>query len=224
MAQDDRPGLVMTCAKPGVFALTYDDGPSEYTKSLLDILDKENVKATFFLLGKAVDDPSTGQWAKVAYDKGHQIAIHTYDHPHINSLSVDEVRSQINRTEQALEKVIGTVPNYFRPPYGECSPTNQQLLEEMGYMIIQWNVDSNDWRYMNDPKKFPLVTTNFKKDLAKMDGNASAAISLQHDIHKFSVDQTLGIIKMIKAKGFAFETVADCLDSNGGGRERGGSR
>ncbi|RKP13662.1 hypothetical protein BJ684DRAFT_6269, partial [Piptocephalis cylindrospora] len=202
---------VMTCSKPGVFALTFDDGPSQYTKTLLDLLEKENIKATFFVLGKAVDEASTGHWAKDAYDKGHQIAIHTYDHPHLNSLTADAVKSQITRTEQALQKVIGTIPNYFRPPYGECSPANQKILEDMGYMIVQWNVDSNDWRYMSDPKKFPLVTTNFKKALARMDGHASAAISLQHDIHKFSIDQTQGIIQMIKEKGFIFQTVADCI-------------
>ena len=220
-AQDVLPGMLTQCASPSQFALTFDDGPSEFTQQLLSMLDEHHVPATFFVLGTQVDQPQFQQVFRDTYARGHQIAVHTYDHPHLNALSPKQIKDQLSRTDQAIRNVIGVSPQYMRPPFGECLEQCQQIVQGMGYTIVEWNLDSNDWRYAQSPRLQSKVTTNFIQELDKVAGNTSSShipptstfISLQHDIQGFSVSQTPAIIRDIKRRGYSFVTVAECAGS-----------
>ncbi|ORX77680.1 glycoside hydrolase/deacetylase, partial [Basidiobolus meristosporus CBS 931.73] len=202
--------IVLSCEKPGVFALTFDDGPSQFTPALLKTLKEKQVTATFFVLGVNVNEPSTSGFLKQAYDDGHQIALHTNTHPHLNNMTDAQIREEMTLVEQAVHNVIKVTPNYMRPPYGECNDSTRSTLVQMNYTIINWNVDSNDWRYHGDPSKYELVYTNIEQELNR-GTPTSSFISLQHDIEDFSVSMTDRIIDLIRGKNYTLETVADCL-------------
>jgi len=207
-AQDVRPGLLVACTQPSTFALTFDDGPSPYTARLLDILAAESVIATFFVLGSAVANPAYHSVLKSAYDAGHQIAVHTYSHPYLSTLSASDIESELSRTTDAIYDVLNKNPNYMRPPFGECSLECQRVVESAGYVIIQWNLDSNDWRVLNQSRMYKQVLAAFVNEMGK--GLKTGYISLQHDTHAFSVGYVKEIIDVIRKHGYRFVTVAEC--------------
>jgi len=221
MAQDVLDGVIIRCdsAQPGEqrkFALTFDDGPSDYTLQLLDILDAEKVQVTFFVQGNNAENVTLQPALKQAYLRGHQIGSHTYDHPSLKNITLDEVRMQMNRTQQIISDAIGVRPRFMRPPFGDLTLEVRDLLQkEYGFSIVDWNIDSDDWVYEPDPSLYPKVTENFKIALAKPEFSTAqnaTAISLQHDTLIYSIQQTRDIIRMIRAAGYAFSTVADCLN------------
>ncbi|KAK9759554.1 hypothetical protein K7432_017339 [Basidiobolus ranarum] len=212
-AQDPGAGFIFQCDKPGGFALTFDDGPSEYTGTLLATLKEKSVKATFFSVGTQAAKADIAKYLKQAYDEGHQIASHTNTHADLNKLTASQIESEMLLTEKAIEGATGLVPAVMRPPYGNCNAQCQGVMKKMGYLVVQWNVDSNDWQFMDAPDKWESLITNILDPVGKSNVQAQSFISLQHDIHKFSVDRTAAIIDGIKAKGYKFETVNECLSN-----------
>jgi len=216
MAQTILPGVYSECAKPGQFALTFDDGPSPFTAQLLQILDEERVPATFFVLGSQIAQPELQPSLKAAYDRGHQIAVHTYSHANLTTLTLDQVRDEMTSTDDIMRKVIGVSPFYMRPPFGDINEDTMTVLkDELDYAVVQWSLDSNDWRMTGKPKKGKSVVQSFKKVLggSGVSKANSTFISLQHDILDFSVNKTRQIIQEIRNGGFELVTVSTCLGS-----------
>ena len=185
-----------------LIALTFDDGPCKDTLRLLDGLKQRGVKATFFMLGSnAAAYPDI---VKRAYEEGHQIASHTYDHSELTKLSDGQIQSQVTRTRNALNAAIGAKNAYIvRPPYGAY---NQRVLDLLGAAAIYWSVDSNDWRWTNNADK----TVD---EIMKYTGDGD--IILIHDIHTWSVDAALRAIDRLKAQGFTFVTVSELFRRRG---------
>lgn len=101
----------------GVWAFTYDDGPSSFTPSVLDTLEKNNkTLATFFVVGSRI--VSNPQPLIDAFKAGHQIALHSWSHPYFTSLTNGQIIAEIVYTANIIASTIGVVPQYFRPPYG----------------------------------------------------------------------------------------------------------
>ncbi|GIP73949.1 polysaccharide deacetylase [Enterococcus faecium] len=178
-------------------ALTFDDGPNNSsTLDLLNILKTDNVKATFFMLGQMVDqNPDV---AKQAHDEGHEVACHSYSHPQLNALSTDELRSEINEANKAIFKATGVLPRNIRPPYGAI---DKKSAETIGMPIIQWDIDSQDWKSKN-----PRTINNVVKQNVY-----SGAIILIHDIHPESVKAIPNMISMLKNEGYEFVTIDQLL-------------
>ena len=130
---------IRACNVPGQVALTFDDGPGPYTSQLLDILDSNNVKATFFVCGNnGQGDISTpgSAWSAIVqrmHQSGHQIGSHTYTHPDLSTLSPEEQRADILENERALASILGFFPTYLRPPYTSCGESCSSTLAELGY-------------------------------------------------------------------------------------------
>lgn len=207
-AQDIHPVFVTGC-KQGAWALTFDDGPSAFTPELLGYLREADIKATFFVLGIQLSDAKLANGTKAAFDDGHLIASHTYDHQDLNTLTATAIRSQMTRTEALFKQILGYTPRFMRPPYGNCNAACAQVLQQMNYTIFTWNVDSNDWRYVGTPdesKAFDAFVTALANPKA-----STGFQSLQHDIHQFSVKMTPKIIAAIKAAGLEFVTVDECV-------------
>ncbi|KAK9764694.1 chitin deacetylase [Basidiobolus ranarum] len=209
--QDVGEGIVLRCSKAGAFALTFDDGPSPFTPQLLDILKARNIPATFFVLGIHARNPTYAPYLKRAFDEGHQIALHTDTHPHLNTLTPDKIQNELNQNGETVKDIIGAVPNYMRPPYGECNQVTRGTIQEMGFLIVNWNVDSNDWRYHGNSENHDKIYENMAVKINPSDSFSNSFISLQHDTEDFSVARVPQIIDLIVSKGFHFETVADCL-------------
>ncbi|KAF6811078.1 polysaccharide deacetylase, partial [Colletotrichum musicola] len=142
------PGVVIQkCAKPGILALAYDDGPYQYTSQLVDILNAGGAKATFFFTGTlygCIYNQRAG--VKKAFDSGHQIASHTWTHPqNFGSLGQAPLTTEMQRLEQALVNIVGKKPAYMRPPYLATGGSVLPTMKTLGYKVITNDVDSGDW-------------------------------------------------------------------------------
>jgi peptidoglycan/xylan/chitin deacetylase (PgdA/CDA1 family) len=142
------PALVRVGGGPQV-ALTFDDGPSvPYTGQVLDVLKREHVRATFFLCGEnAVAHP---ELVRRILAEGHEIGNHTWSHPWLYLMSRERIADEIDRTQDALEKITGRRPRLFRPPYGVRWFTLWPLLRERGLTMVMWSARGYDGRYDAD--------------------------------------------------------------------------
>ncbi|MBA4543559.1 polysaccharide deacetylase family protein [Thermoactinomyces sp. CICC 10521] len=131
-------------------ALTFDDGPDDqYTPQILDILKEENVHATFFVVGKMAH--KNPQMLKRIVSEGHIIGNHTWDHPLIPKLTQKQLESELERADQEIYKIIGYKVHFFRPPYEAIHGGKEQILAK-GYQIIDWDVDTEDWKAGRTPE------------------------------------------------------------------------
>lgn len=181
-------------------ALTFDDGPSDYTARLLDGLNEYGAKATFFVLGKRAEKhPDT---IKKIYDGGHLLANHSYDHINMLSGSVKSVKESIEKTADALEIITGERPVFFRAPHGYVLP-HQKLF--VGTVFVGWSYDTYDWKHQNSD----YVYNEIKK--AADDG----AIILLHDTKKTTVEGALRAVRELSQEGVDFVRVDELLSRNG---------
>lgn len=213
-AQTSNKAFYYQC-RPGVWALTFDDGPSPETERLLGYLDDADIKATFFIQGDKLANPAWAAQTKIAYEKGHQIASHTFSHPSLNKLTVAQIQNQMDTNAKLLKDLLGVTPHYMRPPFGDCNAQCADFMKQNQYAVIQWSVDSNDWQYHKLKAQRPKILENMQKNelTGKPLSTSSGYISLQHDTEFFSVDYVPEIITTIKNQGFTFSTVQECLDN-----------
>ncbi len=136
------PSIAATCS--GYVGLTFDDGPTPgNTTNLLNALTSNGLRATMFDEGQnAQPNPSLVQAEKAA---GMWIGNHSWDHPHMTTLSTAQMTSEISQTQQVLQQITGTAPKLFRPPYGETNATLKSVEAQFGLTEIIWDVDSQDW-------------------------------------------------------------------------------
>ena len=178
-----------------VIALTFDDGPGPYTAHLLDILDQYGAKATFFLIGSKV----SGQ-ASVVHSiqaRGHQLGNHSWSHPELPKLSVDQIAGEIDRTNEAIRQATGVKPSILRPPYGAVNGVVLEQLRLRNMSSILWSVDTRDWADRNSQ----IVCSR------AVAGARPEAVILMHDIHQTSVNAVPCILSSLKQQGYSFVTI-----------------
>lgn len=181
-------------------ALTFDDGPNTTsTIRLLNELKENNIKATFFVLGKMVD--KNPEVAKKIVEEGHEIGNHSYNHPDLTKLTIEEVKKEVLKTDKAVFNATGILPNVFRPPYGAV---NGEVARAVGLPIIQWNVDSEDWKIKNKNLIVSQVVNTVQ----------NGSIILIHDIHDVSVESVPEIVRQLKERGYEFVTISELLSNN----------
>ena len=126
-------------------ALTFDDGPSAETPRFLEVLDRLDVKASFFLCGANVE--RRPEVARAVVDAGHAVGNHSHSHPVLPLLSEDRVRRELSRAQTAIAEATGRTPALFRPPYGLRSPALRRVLPDLGLTSVHWTVIGNDWKW-----------------------------------------------------------------------------
>ncbi|ARD47150.1 hypothetical protein SporoP37_02740 [Sporosarcina sp. P37] len=176
-------------------ALTFDDGPDpNYTMKILNILEKYDAKATFFMLGNRVNlYPSI---AKEVADAGHEIGNHSWNHPSLTDVTDDELQSEVHDTSEIIWEVIGKPATVFRPPYGAV---DNRVRESTKLPVVLWNLDTLDWDH-HDPE---LMLEHVQKD------SRNGSIILMHDIHKSTADGLEAILESLKSQGYKFVTVSE---------------
>ena len=191
-------------AKTGgkLVALTFDDGPhNKYTAQLLDGLKERGVPVTFFVLGK--NAAANRAVIRRAYEEGHEIACHSWDHPNLTECKPDEIAEQIEKTFEELDRACGDEADYLvRPPYGS---TNQKVRDAINAPLIYWSVDSEDWSLLNTLKVRQKI----------VDDTYDGAIILCHDIHKTTIPAALGAIDDLMDQGYEFVTVSELFRRRG---------
>ena len=182
-----------------VVALTFDDGPNPATTNqALDTLSKYGIKATFFVLGKNIS--GNEEILKRMKADGHVIGNHSWSHPVLSKLSLDEAKKQITDTEDALTKVLGSSSKLMRPPYGAIT---DDIRNSLDLSFIMWDVDSLDWKSKNEAS----ILTEIQRQVR------NGSIILMHDIHAETVNALPKIIDYLKEQGYHFVTVPEMLNS-----------
>ncbi|KAI1854000.1 hypothetical protein JX265_003677 [Neoarthrinium moseri] len=202
---------ITACNVPGTVALTYDDGPGPYTEELLQILESNNVKATFFINGNNGQGPITdngfARVIKKAYDDGHQIASHTWSHADLAHLSTEERTREMTQLEDALESIIGVIPTYMRPPYTSCEADCMQDMDDLGYHVANYNIDTRDWA-----GDYNFAREVYSSALSSSSPSSAGFIELTHDIHAETVHTfTQFMIDEAREHGYKLVTLGECL-------------
>lgn len=201
-AARNRPGLFNSVhTKRKVVALTFDDGPhGKLTPQLLDLLKRENIHATFFVLGSLV--AANPQIVQRMAAEGHEVGNHSWDHPRLPSLSAEKFDRQIRDTTAIIEQNTGKKVTLMRPTYGLYNErVKNKLLNDYGLDMILWSVDPNDW-------KKPGADAVARR---LVEGAHPGAILLSHDIHPGTIAAMPQTIAQLKAKGYEFATVSELL-------------
>lgn len=185
-------------------AMTFDDGPhSKYTKLLADVCKQYNAGATFFVIGNRIND-TTGAAIKYAQNKGCEIQIHAYTHEvYFNSCSDERFEEELSKTAAAIKKYTGKAPTMMRPVGGKIT---EERVNKCPYSVIQWNVDSEDWRHKkDDPQEVQIIVDNV------MNTVAPGKIILMHEIYENSYQAFKIIMEKLYAQGYEVVTVTELL-------------
>ena len=178
-------------------AITFDDGPdSDYTELLLVGLKERGVKATFFLLGKQVDQYP--EIVKEIYEDGHLIGTHSYEHVNLRNLSDVAAIEQVDKTNQAIYEITGEYPQFIRPPFGSWK---NNLDYETEMIEVLWDVDPLDWKTSNSD----VIAKRVVDKVGEND------IILLHDASESSVNAAFKIIDALEKEGYTFVTVEEIL-------------
>lgn len=184
-----------------MIALTFDDGPHEVvTVRILDQLRKNNVNATFFMLGeRAAAYPKI---VKRMYEDGNEVANHSYNHTSFTRLNSEGIKSQLQMTDKAILTACGVVPRLIRPPYGAQSEAVRNAVDRP---LVMWSVDPRDWSSKNKDSIVNHVLNHAK------DGD----IILMHDLYPSTAEASEVIIPALKERGFQLVTVSEMIRMRG---------
>lgn len=181
-------------------ALTFDDGPSKYTPEILDCLEDNGAKATFFVVGYNVKTHPSA--LKRAHDLDMEIGSHTMNHKNLKKLEADGVKAELKDASDAIVAVTGEKPTLIRPPYGNYNSTVSSVADAP---LIMWSVDTLDWKTKNIDSTVNAVLNNVK------DGS----IVLMHDLYSQSAEAAVRVIPELKARGYQLVTVSELAQSKG---------
>lgn len=199
-AQQQAAGRTIDPSKPMV-ALTFDDGPQPSVGNrIMDCLAQYGGKATFFMVGERVPSYKTEVQRMVA--EGHEVANHTMNHKYLQKLGAAEIQSQVTKCNDAIEAACGVRPKIMRLPGGNHNAT---VLANTHMPMIQWNIDTLDWKTRNAQKTVDSVLNQVK------DGD----IILMHELYSQSGDAALRIIPELTNRGYQLVTVSEMAAAKG---------
>jgi peptidoglycan/xylan/chitin deacetylase (PgdA/CDA1 family) len=205
----------MSCSVVKCVALTFDDGPTPYTDRLLSILTANKAKATFFEIGNKVAANPAG--AKRVVEAGMELGNHTWEHPNMTTLPLEDVPGQLSRTNDAIAAATGVTPKLWRPPGGLTNAAVNEQAGKAGLAGILWDVIPYDW--IND--------SNISASrLLLMSQIKPGSVVLLHDTYSSTVDIVEQFIPVLKANNYHVVTVSQLLGKRApgsvyGGRENG---
>jgi peptidoglycan/xylan/chitin deacetylase (PgdA/CDA1 family) len=187
-------------------ALTFDDGPDPvYTPEILDILKEKDVRATFFLIGRNVQDYS--EIARRMVEEGHSIGSHTYSHKSLIPLTAKSTYNEIKNAEVAIEEATGIRPTLFRPPRGVYSGYARELLKEERYTIVLWDLSAVDWAELAPKKIVANVVNKVKPGSIILLHDSGDLITYRGGDRHSTVKALPEIIDKLRAQGYEFITI-----------------
>lgn len=205
-AKDNKP-IHCVDREDKKISLTFDVNWAEndYLYEILDLLDENNIKATFFIMGKWVIYPEGNREKLVEIHKrGHEIGNHSYVHPDFKNIGKERIIQEVKKTEEIIEKEVGVNTNLFRFPSGSYSQESLSVIEGLQYKSIQWDVDSVDWKGESKEREYKKVIDNVK----------SGSILLYHNNGKYTVENLKEIIPKLKLEGYEFVKISDIIYEN----------
>ncbi|MEU0946465.1 polysaccharide deacetylase family protein [Streptomyces canus] len=188
------------CRKAHCVALTFDGGPSKPTPKLLDLLKRDNVKATFFVQGKGHSDTYPATITRMAKE-GHEIGNHTWSHKNLTELTPRQISAEMEPVQKEIQNATGKAPTLMRPPQGRTDDDVSEVLKKLGLAQILWSVTAKDYQTTD--------TRLIKKrvlDQTKRDG-----IVLLHERYAGTIPAVAEIIPALRKLGYTFVTVSELI-------------
>ena len=180
-------------------ALTFDDGPSDQTTRILNTLQQNEGRLTFFVLGNKVEEHKGKIYR--ASQMGCEIICHSWDHTHFATLSRWGVKKQLYNTVEAIAKVTGNVSLLFRPPYGEYDEKTARVARKLGLSMVNWTIDPKDWECRDEDTVYSVIMNEAK----------NGSIVLCHDVYESTAKAMSRVIPDLIARGFELVTVSEIL-------------
>ncbi|KAI0435223.1 carbohydrate-binding module family 18 [Xylaria sp. FL1042] len=223
---------IYDCVNSGDIAVTFDDGPWDYTNDLLDKLKTWGAKATFFItgnnLGKGMINNASLPWPTVIQRmaaEGHQIASHTWSHENYSQLTTTQFQNQIYWNEIAFNDILGYFPTYMRPPYSICpTKTCGAQLADLGYHVVYFDLDTEG--YLNDdPTDIQNSKDIWDDTVPGTNPCRNSFLQIEHDIHYQTVyNLTDYVLASLFNSGYRSVTVGQCLGDAPANWYRAGSK
>lgn len=197
-----------------LIAFTFDDGPNRtHTNRILDILEENGATATFFLVGYNIEN--NVETIKRAADMGCEIANHSMDHKNLTKISASEISEQVDGPNELVESLAGIDIKLFRAPGGNF----KGVTDKIGMPIIQWSIDTEDWKYKDAAKKGRSEeqrNADLNKIADRVVANADKGdIVLMHDIYDFTADLCEILVPRLIEKGFRIVSVSEMYEAYG---------
>ncbi|MDV3426254.1 MAG: polysaccharide deacetylase family protein [Bacillota bacterium] len=181
-------------------ALTFDvNWGDNNIDEILDILDKYDIKASFFIIGKWAEENKT-EVIKL-YERGQEIGNHSYSHKYFSRISKENMRSEIVKCDNVIEKIIGIKPYLFRFPSGEYNNMAVDMAYNTSHFPVQWSVDSIDWKEQGRDIEYYRTVSSTK----------SGDIILFHTNTKYTPENLPRVIETLKSKGFDIISVSELI-------------
>ena len=181
-------------------ALTFDDGPSKYSRKILETLAQYDGRCTFFVVGERLDDYS--ETLQMEYEAGCQVGMHTYTHANLRKLSKDEILEEINKTNDLIYKYLGVYSTLVRPPYGAVNDTVKETVEQP---MINWSIDTRDWESRDADSVYNEIMSNVE------DGD----IILMHDLYSSTADAVARVVPDLVEQGYQLCTIEELFELKG---------
>lgn len=190
---------ITTCPDKLTWGLTYDDGPAWFTPNLLQYLDANDLKSTFFVVGsRAISYPALLQTEFMAE---HQIAVHTWSHPYLSTLSNEQIIAELGWSKKIIKDVLGITPNMMRPPYGDIDDRVRAISLAMGLTPVMWTrisptatFDTGDYDIHGGTITSQQVLKNWDYILGNATTINTGFIVLEHDLFQQTVEIATGYI------------------------------
>jgi len=201
------------CKNQNHWALTYDDGPTQFADDILDLLKQNDIKATFFLVGNMYIPTSSPDWARIVkrmYNEGHVVASHTFSHNDLTGMGAQQIKEDMQKLEDAVFNAVGVRPAFMRPPYGSGNGNQNVMntLKDFGMTAAcTWLVDPKDWDNGGDIQYAKQVLGQL---------NGQGVITLNHLQYNGATRQGIldlakAEIELMKSKGYKAVTMEECL-------------
>ncbi len=192
-----------------MIALTFDDGPSEETLRILDVLEEYGGRATFCVVGNRLEAFSNVLVYTAAQE--NEIACHTWSHKKLTELSASGMRSQITRVNELVYEMTGKEIGVLRCPYGSFNGTLRSVCADLGMVIASWKIDTEDWSTRSTSKTYKAILNRA--------GNGD--IVLMHDVYEFTANAVIQAVPKLVENGYQLVTVSELLSFHKDGAEPG---
>jgi len=195
---------------PAQIAMTFDDGPNDpYTGQLMELLARHQVRATFFVIGKYVQQ--WPQMVRALHQAGHTIGCHTMTHPRLMYMRTSHIRAEIAGAKALIEDTVSAPIRFFRPPFGGRNPAVFQVLRELELTPVLWNVNTRDWKAASANE----ITQRLQSGLTRNQRRQRGSNILMHDgghlasgtDRSRSVAATASLLAHAAERGMQFVTV-----------------
>ncbi|KAF9508802.1 carbohydrate esterase family 4 protein [Hydnum rufescens UP504] len=210
------PPIYTQCTTPDTVALTFDDGPYDFMYNISDTLTANGAKGTFFVNGynyQCIYSDENIKRLRYVVAQGHQIASHTWSHPHLENLKDDQVREELSKIDEAILRITGLKSSFLRPPFGSYTESARSIAASRGQALVIWSYDSGD----SKPNARSPSSVREQRGVydSYVNGKKTGGIFLNHEVYDTTARELVPYaVAKLKAAGYKMVTLAECLGLN----------